>query len=231
MIDNDAVRYSSTVLHTWKANAELDALERLGKTSPSIEDSKIKAEKDLKRNLKLRDRMQKDFWKSTEERLKLKRPHHPYYNFAHSEAIIRDIKDKLYPEADSTRRPSGWTKRELYDFYHNGLLVIEWTSHGVIDITGRWAMIEYNARFDFTQYRQITILQLGKIPWRNIRHYDLEGDEYYNMPHIYCIFTPGQGPFEGREFKMADNDFDWPLKDAKRIWPEDVIKDPLPAPS
>jgi hypothetical protein len=224
LIDNDTLRFSSLHLRKWKADAELEASERLGKTFSSIGHRAIKAEKQVKRDLKLRDKMHKDFLKSIEERRLLKPPQRPYSKFAHSEAIIRDVDDKLYPEIDSTRRPSGWFKVELYDFYHNGLLVIVWLSRGVIDKKGRWAIIEHKALFDTTQFQEIKIWHLGKIPWRNIRLYDLDGDEYYNMPHIWCTFANGQGPYEGIQFALLGENHDWPLDDKKRIRQEDVIK-------
>jgi hypothetical protein len=126
-------------------------------------------------------------------------------------------------QIDSTRRPSGWFKVELYDFYHNGLLVIVWLSRGVIDNKGRWAIIEHKAFFDTTKFREIKIWHLGKIPWRNIRAYDLDGDEYYNFPHIWCTFANGQGPYEGMTFAILGDGYDWPLDDKKRISQEDVI--------
>jgi hypothetical protein len=126
-------------------------------------------------------------------------------------------------QIDSTRRPSGWFKVKLYDFYHNGLLVIVWLSRGVIDNKGRWAIIEHKAFFDTTKFREIKIWHLGKIPWRNIRAYDLDGDEYYNFPHIWCTFANGQGPYEGMTFAILGDGYDWPLDDKKRISQEDVI--------
>lgn len=223
LVDSDTLRFSSLVLRKWKADAELEASERLGKTFLPTGYPPIEAEEEVKRNLKLRDEMHRDFLKPIEERKRLKLPQHPYTKFAHSEAIIRALDDKLYPEIDSTRRPSGWFKVELYDFYHNGLLVVVWLSRGVIDIKGRWAIIEHNASFDTTKFREIKIWHLGKIPWRNIRVYDLDGDQYYNIPHIWCTFTNGQGPYEGTAFAMLGNDYDWPLDDAKRIRQEDVV--------
>ena len=223
LVDNDTLHFSSLILRKWKTDAELEAAERLGKTFSSIGHSTIKAEKQVKRDLKLRDKMHKDFLKPIEEIRTLRRPQRPYSKFAYSEAIIRDVEDKLYPEIDSTHRPSGWFKVELYDFYHNGLLVIVWLSRGVIDNKGRWAIIEHKALFDTTKFREVKIWHLGKIPWRNIRVYDLEGDQYYNFPHIWCSFTNGHGPYEGMTFAILGDDYDWPLDDSRRISPEDVI--------
>jgi hypothetical protein len=41
------------------------------------------------------------------------------------------------------------------------------------------------------------VFKTGKIPWRNIRHYDLHGDEYYPFPHLYCLYADGGMPYEG----------------------------------
>ena len=37
---------------------------------------------------------------------------------------------------------------------------------------------------------------LGCIPFENIIDYDIDGDEYYNYPHIFCDFTNVSDPYE-----------------------------------
>ena len=42
--------------------------------------------------------------------------------------------------------------------------------------------------------RQVQIL--GCIPFENIIEYDIDGDEYYNYPHLFCDFTNVSDPYE-----------------------------------
>lgn len=45
---------------------------------------------------------------------------------------------------------------------------------------------------------------LGCIPFESIIAYDVDGDEYYNYPHLYCDFINGTDPYEEIQYK-ADN--------------------------
>ena len=88
---------------------------------------------------------------------------------------------------------------------------------GIADSMGRWKLIKYDERFNATRLREIKVWELGRIPWRNIREYDMNGDEYYNMPHIYCDFADKGMPYEDFVYYMLDDDYDWPLDKEKRL--------------
>lgn len=219
LVDNDESRYTEAILQDWKRSAERDALATIGRARARSRSAFTEQEREIKRNLALRDKMHLDFLKPLEERRRLGWETKPYQKFAHSEVLVRSIEDKRYPEVDM-HPPSGissWFKLELYDFYHNGLVVILGIERAIIDREGRWAIVAHDQPFDQTQYREIRVWRLGRIPWRNIRHYDLEGDEYYNFPHLFCAFADNGTPYEEVTFALLGDDYDWPLDTAQRF--------------
>ena len=173
---------------------------------------------EIRRNMRLRDRMRKDFLKPVGELIKLRPFYHPYDKFAHSEAIIRKMGDATYPDRQDSpgSKISGWFKVELYDFYHNGLAVILGISRAVLDAKGRWAIVPGGGPID-PALREGRAWRLGRIPWSNICEYDVEGDEYYNIPHIYCDFADSATPYEALAYAMLGDKYDWPLTNGKRI--------------
>jgi hypothetical protein len=231
LIDSDEHRYPVEILQQWKKLAEQAAHRQLGKAKSKAQPSS--AEREIKRDLKLRDRMHKDFlkpWKEINEERSRKGPgavQHPYDKFQHSEAIIHRIGDDTYPKTDESPGISSWFKVEIFDFYHGGIKVILQIENGVIENgckSGHWAITEYNADFDREGFRQTGIWRLGLIPFRNIRHYDLCGDEYYNFPHLYCTFSVKGMPYEGFEYAVVgQGEYDWPLRSELQL-PEEAVQ-------
>jgi hypothetical protein len=238
IIDADELRYPEPTLLGWKRAAEHEAQRRIGKATSSTKPAS--AERALKRDLKLRDDMRREFLKPWNE---VYREHsgnpvrHPYEKLRHAEAIIHRIGDDRYPDMEDGPGISSWFKVELFDFYHRGIKVILGIESGVIELgwgypgNKGWGITSYEADFDHNRFRRIGIWKLGLIPFRNIRHYDLDGDEYYNFPHIYCLFSINGMPNEGLECAVVgEEEYDWPLKDEFRI-PEDAVANPhTPAP-
>jgi hypothetical protein len=113
---------------------------------------------------------------------------------------------------------------ELFDFYHNGIVVILGIETGVIGAGDYWATIPYGSDFDRQVFRSIKVWILGKIPFRNIRHYDVHGDEFYNFPHLYCAFDNDSMPYEDFAYAIVGNaeEYDWPLDPNRRLSEEDV---------
>jgi hypothetical protein len=239
-IDNDEHRYSIATLKQWKKQAEMYAHQQVGKTKARQQPSR--AEQEVKRNLRFRNQMQHDFlktWKEvTEERDRrgtsgpgVERPRH---KFRHSEVIVHRLDNDIYPDIDESPGISSWFKLELFDFYHNGIKVILGIESGAIEdgfgFPGNmhWAKTSYKADIDDTQFKAINIWHLGLIPFRNIRTYDLAGDEYYNFPHLYCEFSVNGMPYERFEYAVVgkDGEYDWPLKEELRLIEAAVLKRP-----
>ncbi len=136
LIDSDEQRYTMGLLLQWKTLAEQEAHRRIGKTKSIKQPSS--AERELKRDLKLRDQIRKDFlkpWQDVQrERQSAGGPVfiHPYEKFRYSKVVIHRIGDDVYPEIDD--RPgigiSSWFRVELYDFYYASKTAIPGTESG-----------------------------------------------------------------------------------------------------
>ena len=142
----------------------------------------------------------------------------PPEKFVASEIIVHSVDDTSYPTLGSRRdRISGWFKLELWDFYFNGLEFVIWLDLGVVDTRGGWAVIEPNQTFDASQYRETKMLRLARIPYSSIVEIDMEGDEYYSQPHLYCRFANGGQPYEGFRRVSLEAEFPRSLHPAKEI--------------
>jgi hypothetical protein len=204
-VDSDLVKYTVDVLITWKLSADAEASARIGKPKPKVS-SLVAAERRVKHALKMRNQMRRDFLKSSEG-YSSDPIRHPYDRFRYSEAVFHDVEraEGYLATEDRPGAISAWFKHELFDFYNDGLLVILRVSRGIVDDDGRSRILKHGESFEEAGFREVHILELGNIPFRNIRHYDLHGDNHYNMPHIYCSFSDGGTPYEGYSFAMALN--------------------------
>jgi hypothetical protein len=166
----------------------------------------------IKRNIALKKRMRKDFIKPFNKEEYHSRPRRPYDKLAYSEIVIHSIDDEAYPNSDNRRtRMSSWVKKEVYDFYYNGLSVLVRVESGIIDGDGNWSIIENGWEFDKTKYKSVNIIKLGNIPFNNIVEYDLDGDDYYNCPHVYCVYANNGMPYEGFTYVISGEEYDPPL--------------------
>lgn len=214
LVDNDPDRFTETILRRWKEQAEDQALAEIGQTRGGEQQVKRPSERQVKRNLALKKRIERDFLHPLDRRAKW-----PYEKFAHSEVIIHSIDDETYPTHPRGERISGWFKVEVWDFYFNGLEIIIRPEAGVIDEEGRWSVVESEQKYDVSKYKRVTLLRVGRIPWRNIVEYDLRGDEYYNRPHIYCKFVDNGTPFESIVYYMVNDEQYWPLDSDEQLDP------------
>lgn len=150
----------------------------------------------IRRNIALKKRMKRDFLKTGGGRNSeeiMERIRNPYLKFNHSEVLIHSIYDKAYPENNTLldNNFTGYYKAEVYNFYHNGLLV---RAHPYVKDIKRKVPKDYDSEdYDIIEER---VEVLGCIPFENIIEYDIEGDEYYNYPHIFCDFTNVSDPYE-----------------------------------
>lgn len=161
----------------------------------------------VRRNIKLKQKMRVDFLNES------RNPHEtikkPYKKFKYSELIIRSIDDTEYPDIDlGTIGISPWFKVETYDFYHNGIEVILAVRKLVINEEGYWDIIPHEGNEMGEKNSVFTAFEIGRIPYENIIDYDLDGDEYYNFPHMYCDFKNSGMPYEEFVYSLIGNDAD-----------------------
>ena len=157
----------------------------------------------IRRNLALKKRMHEDFVKKniSGKDLQAIRYEGKYWlKFKHSEVLIRSIYDRNYPE-NSIDFP-GYYKVEIYDWYHNGLEVRAYPY--VVD--AKIKRLKEGAddgsnRPDDYDIVNCKLEVFGCISLENIIDYDIDGDEYYRYPHLYCDYPCGSNPYESIRYR------------------------------
>jgi hypothetical protein len=108
-----------------------------------------------------------------------------------SEMIIRDIaRIDNYPQIEKGRSIAPWFKVEVQDIYLNrGIEVLVWVEkiRYIKDKGYVWA--------HYKEENAITVYLIGRILFESIESVDWDGDENYNIPHLYCRFSKKNGPY------------------------------------
>jgi hypothetical protein len=221
LVDNDPSRFATDLLRQWKEDAERAALEAIGRTAKlNVGDVDLLAhEKEIQRKLDLRHRLEGALLRAPETLRARGRLIHPYDRFIHTKVIIRSLGDRVYPNVDESPGISSWFRLEPFDFYHNGIEFILSLQHAAMDDAGRWRVLRYDEKADPSTHNEIKIWVIGRIPYRNIRALDLDGDEYYREPHLYCAYADNGEPYEEIRYAVCGegDEYDWPLDNGRRI--------------
>ena len=117
--------------------------------------------------------------------------------------ILRAFDGTQYPhsnEADEHGEYS-WFRAEIKNLYHQGM---EFTLGGerikvYDDNTWDFGEIEID-----DNYREVKVTRVGQINFSDIVDYDINGDEHYICPHIFCKFKYKGLPFENVYFYSID---------------------------
>lgn len=167
-----------------------------------------KKEESIRRNIKLKKNMLKDFtqpidfkkrnWTSTDK-------------FKDSNFIIHSIDDTFYPNFDIREYTiSTWFKVEPFDFYYNGIEIILSIEYAELLESDECKILTYE------EYKNkenspdiIKVFKIGRIPFSMIVDYDIDGDEYYPYPHIYCNFGFNGQPYESFIYRVIIEDESW----------------------
>jgi hypothetical protein len=203
LIDSDEMRYTVAILERWRVDAEADALRRIGKTNIRNIRSTRTAEANIKRDQRLRDDLYKAFLKDPKERMAEGPGGAQYRKFRKREFIVHRLGDTLYPDIDPAPGISNWFKLETFDFYFNGIegiLSIEYVL--ATEFTKSWSLLPHCMVDEVFPrgFWPVKVFKTGRIPWRNIRHFDMRGDEYYPCPHLYCLYADNGMPYESFEY-------------------------------
>lgn len=160
----------------------------------------------IRRNIALKKQMKRDFLKQSGCRTREEvdeRLYKPWTKFNHTEVLIRSIYDKAYPENTfSDYDFTGYYKAEVYDFYHNGLMVRAYPY--IKKIKYREDSLENSEESEIIE---VDAEILGCIPFENIIEYDVDGDEYYNYPHLFCDFVNVGDPYEKLVYIIDDDGY------------------------
>ena len=152
----------------------------------------------IRRNVTLKHRMHRDFQKDhyTDEEIQDIRKGKCWRKFKHSKVLIRSIYDKAYPDNSLlNEKGTGYFGAEVFNWYHNGLMV-RCHPYAVM------AKVQYP---DSVIEKKLETV--GCIPFENIIEYDMDGDEFYNFPHLFCDFRGGEDPFEEIKY-FSENVFE-----------------------
>jgi len=153
-------------------------------------------EDELKRNLNLKRRIEKDFsdWLN----------YLPENRKRNSKMILRAFDGKQYPDSNKPDKfgEYSWFAAAIKSIYHNGVEFIYGGIEGLI--------IYEDNKWDFAKNAKdlnletISVYRVGRINFSDIVDYDLEGDEHYSFPHFFCKFSHKGLPFEEVYFIDVD---------------------------
>lgn len=167
-------------------------------TPPIQATLKSKREK-IKRSLSIKKKLQKDLllkpnqydWKY----IRCK----PSYKFKYRKLYIRSIDDESWPNpAEVTEHGiSTWLKLEIYDFYENGLELIEERGKVIFDKDGFWDILEGldDDRKNNSNYKLATCFTFFRIPYDFIVNYEME-TSYADYPLLYVEYAKKGMPYE-----------------------------------
>ncbi|MDO9365226.1 MAG: hypothetical protein Q7T58_02630 [Methylotenera sp.] len=108
------------------------------------------------------------------------------------DVIIRHV-NRLddYPNSQETKGISPWFKVGLLDTYHKGIKVgLGW--EGLIESPQGLRKADYKAG----ERGELNAMLTGEIPYDFIETMNVDGDEYYYLPHIFCHFAHKGEPYE-----------------------------------
>ena len=118
------------------------------------------------------------------------------------EILIRSIDDTTYPNmiVEPNAKISPHFKVYSYELRHDGLeiwlnVIIGGVS--IMDKNGFWEYLRNSEdeRLKSTEYTVIDTRVFGKILYSDIVTYELDGDEYTDMPIVYCKFVHDDMPY------------------------------------
>jgi hypothetical protein len=170
----------------------------------------------IRRNINLKKKMKKSFLKDSWDPQKTL--YRPYEKFNNSEVLIRSIDDTFYPEYDEDALGiSSWFKAEVYNFYYNGLEVILGLKKCIIDENWNWDVVDQDDTERKEKYEVIKAYEIGRIPYDNIIEYDLDGDEFYIVPHLFCDFSINGMPYEEFTYYIVNENEKLKKENRKRL--------------
>ncbi|MFC3267711.1 hypothetical protein ACFOED_01620 [Vulcaniibacterium thermophilum] len=109
------------------------------------------------------------------------------------DVIIRDVdRADKYPDTDPNEKGiSAWFRVGLIDTYDKGVL-LGLRYGGLKECEGGYRFVD----FVNEEKSDRTVLLVANVPYDSIAEVNLDGDEYYHFPHIYCHFD-----FEGQPYE------------------------------
>lgn len=131
-------------------------------------------------------------WKPLFEELLLTR----WRDGLRTDVIIRDTKRRSeYPNINPKSRRQTWMRQGLLNSYHDGLLMVDGWHDVTQTVTGEYRFLGRGE----SRYGRVRAALTGSLPYENIESVDLEGDQIYGFPIIFCRFGGRYGPYSKLE--------------------------------
>jgi hypothetical protein len=157
--------------------------------------SVISKEDELKRNIILKRRIEEDFgdWLN----------YFPENRKRNSKMLLRAFDVNQYPDSNTPDKfgEYSWFGAEIKSLYHSGIEFIYGIDELVIYSNGKWDISKNEISENVSK---INAFRVGRINYSDIVEYDLEGDEHYHFPHIFCKFKYKGLPFEEVYYKSIE---------------------------
>ncbi len=149
----------------------------------------------LKRRLSMKKKIPKEF----REYLKPGR---------RTDVIVHDANRDSYPELDSSIPGiSPWFRVGYHRPYFRGISFIMSIERVMYNVkTREWRTVGVQKETDPEDWISLNTYLIGNIPYDNIVDTDMEGDEYYNFPHIFCEFSNLGEPYEELLYETLPED-------------------------
>ena len=159
----------------------------------------------FKRNLDLKKQISKDFgdWLN----------YAPENRQRRSRMILRAFDSEQYPDENEPDEYGeySWFRAEIKSLYHKGMEFIIGIEEIEVFEDYTWNLLRYG---DKPTGHVVKVAKVGQINFADIVDYDIDGDEYYICPHVFCKFKYRGTPFENIYYYNVDKTYEYfELKD------------------
>jgi len=154
--------------------------------------------------------MKTKFYKNFIENDRSLRDYSPFNSFRcyfqWGSVILRDVGDRTFPGGDPNHPK--WTKYEFFDMYDYGVIFFQQAGYAVVDADEYWDLLNVSdGRSSNPQYRKIVVWAFYYLAFENMIAFEMEPDDYYGYPTIFCHFKHKEWPFEYIKFgRLGSND-------------------------
>jgi hypothetical protein len=115
-----------------------------------------------------------------------------------TDVIVRNVERvDTYPRIPDEPGISPWFRVGLMDTYERGI-VLCLRIGGLKRVGSGYRYVDYTN----SEKSDVTALLMVNVPYDSIAEVNIDGDEYYNFPHIYCHFDFGGEPYERKWFAI-----------------------------
>ncbi|MDX2068846.1 MAG: hypothetical protein SFV55_10495 [Haliscomenobacter sp.] len=147
------------------------------------------------------DSKEASFLKNLDLKKKIEREFGDWLNYfpedrkRRSRMILRAFDGTQYPHANEADEYGeySWFGAEIKGLYYQGMEFIFGIEEIKVYDDNTW---DFGERKEGKDFREVKVARVGQINFSDILDYDINGDEHYICPHIFCRFKYKGLPFE-----------------------------------